>query len=139
MDSLPPPTRRELLQRGGLLAGALVVGSWGTSSAAAAPPAVAVGLALSEERRRVYMALAERAVTGPGMQLPAAAAEQVLADFEVIYAGWPTPERRQADTILDALSRDPKFETRGQLAYRARGLILVALSSDQENHVEVSF
>ena len=73
------------------------------------------------------------------MQLPAAAAEQVLADFEAIYSGWPVAERRHADTVLDALSRDPRFETRGQFAYRARGLILVALSSDEENHVEVSF
>jgi len=89
------------------------------------------------------------------MRLPAAAADQVLADFEAVYAGWPADERRHADAVLDAFARDARTESRSQrramlrggsrnardaeLAYRARGLVAVALSSEADDHVEVSF
>jgi hypothetical protein len=133
----------------------VVVGSWSTGATAAAAPAGGAGVALAEERRRTYTALAETAVTGPGMQLPAAAADRVLADFEAVYVGWPDAERRHADAVLDAFARDARTQDRSQraamlrgggrnardaeLAYRARGLVAVALSSEADDHPEVSF
>ncbi len=152
MDLLPPPTRRELLHRGGLLAGALVVGSWSTAPIGAARPGGA-SVALAGERRSTYAALAATVLTGPGMRLPEAAAEQAVADFEAVYAAWPDAERRHADVLLDALARDARMKTRpgrvevlrgsrsprdGELAYRAQALVRVALSNGGDDHAEVT-
>ena len=150
MDSCWPlrgaATRRELLQRGGLLAGVAALGTlgWGTTSVGATTSAVA----LSEERRRIYGALAETVVTGPGLRLPADAAAGVVSDFEAAYITWAAPDRNRADGVLDALGRD--FEKQGRkeragvlhpanenaraadLAYRARTLVAIAITPDGE-------
>jgi hypothetical protein len=152
MDSPPPSTRRELLQRGGLLAGAIAVGSWSAAAPAGTATAAVASVALSDERRHSYSALAEAVVTGPTMRLPASAAEQVVVDFESAYITWPVAERRHANTVLDALARDARMQNRSQraamlrgsnprdaeLAYRACGLVAVALSSGLDDHAEVS-
>ncbi len=152
MDTRPPLTRRELLQRGGLLTGAIVVGSWSAAAPASAANTVGAGVALSEEQRRTYSSLVETVVTGPGMRLPASATQQALSDFESAYTAWPDAERRDADAVLDALARDARMQNRSQraamlrgsnphdaeLAYRACGLAAVALSSEDDDHAEVT-
>ncbi len=128
---------------------------WGAGAPTSAAGASDSALALGEERRRIYSTLAEAAVTGAGMRLPASAAEEVVIDFESVYAGWPVSERRNADAVLDALGRDARMQNRAQraavlrgntrdardaqLAYRARGLVAVALSSGSDDQMEVSF
>lgn len=145
MGSRRPTTRRELLQRGGILAGALWVGRWSGASPSSASTAGGGRLALAAERRRVYAALADTFVAGPAMRLPAAAGERVTADFERAYVTWPAADRSRADAVLDALGRE--FTARGRaereatmrgersgpaLAYRARALVAVALAGSDE-------
>jgi hypothetical protein len=107
-------TRRELLQRGGLLAGVLALGPLAPRALASA---TAAPVGLREERRRVFAALADTVVTGPTMLLPAAAGARAVSDFESVYANWPVSEQRRADKILDALGRS--FATRGRAGREA--------------------
>ena len=152
IDSPALPTRRELLQRSSLLAGALVLGSWSVASPAGAATAVSAGVGLSDARRSTYLSLAESFVTAPGMRLPPSASEQVLGDFESIYSAWPASEQRHADAVLDTLARDARMKNglqrremlRGsnprdaELAYRAHSLVAVALASEPNDHAEVT-
>ena len=94
-------SRRELLERGGLLAGALSLGV-GLEAALGGPKAAA---ALSAGRRRTYTALVEAAVSHPSLRLDPACAAAATEDFADAYAAWAEHRRRWADRVLDALER----------------------------------
>lgn len=134
-------TRRELLRRTGLTAGALTLGSWTTlTSTGAATPTTRV--ALTPERCATYAALLDTVLQGPSMRLGGQAAEQAVGAFEATYVLWPADARRRADATLDALARDmrrsdrhdregalaPAGIERQELELAERGLALVAVT-----------
>lgn len=97
-------TRRQFVQRGGALAGAMVLGgslglAWTGGTAQAA--------GLTEARRRTYAALIEAVAVQPSVRLDAAVASDAAATFAAAYGAWPQERRRQVDAVLDALERAP--------------------------------
>ncbi len=138
-------TRREIIRRGGLFAGAIALGSWSFGNGTAHATARA---ALAPARQGAFTALAEIVVTGPGLRLGPDAVRQTVAQFESAYARWPAVDRARANTVLDALShefsgRSPAARAAAltpsatnpraaQLAYDARNLMALALGADDD-------
>lgn len=133
-------TRRQLIRRGGVVAGALWLGTTATASAT-------TSTALTPARRATFAALAETVFTGPSYRLSAAAAEPATADFATAYATWPTADRKRADLVLDQLARldrkgreqalRPPGQERRELELAERALALVAITTRAEDGADI--
>jgi hypothetical protein len=130
-------TRRQFLLRGGVLAGALVVG--GTTAALTPSGGQAEAVALTDARRRTYTALMETVVTGPSLRLDPGVAPEAAEQFATAYAAWPPDRRRDADAVLDALEQAPpggSFSALDRASrgadLRARGRVTRATPADAE-------
>lgn len=99
-------TRREFLQWGGAVAGALAVGGAATVLPSGGS-ATAEAAGLSAARRRTYTALVEAVAVQPSVRLDPSVAAPATEDFAAAYDAWPDERRAQADAVLDALERAP--------------------------------
>jgi hypothetical protein len=127
-------TRRQLIRRGGAVAGAVWLGTSATATAT-------TSTGLTPARRAAFAALAETVFTGPAYRLPASAAAPATADFATAYAAWPAADRHRADQVLDQIARldrrgrqravsPPGIERREtELAERALALVAVTTAA----------
>jgi hypothetical protein len=117
-------TRRQFLARGGALAGALALG--GGVAAIAPSRGTAQAAALTDARRRTYIALMEAVLAQPSVRIDPALAPQAADAFATAYADWPEDQRRQADAVLDELERQAAGARFSALDRGARGAELRA-------------
>jgi hypothetical protein len=102
-------TRRQFIQRGGVLAGALALALGGAAGLArpGGTGGTAQAAGLTEARRRTYTALIAAVAVQPSVRLSPAVALDAADAFAAVYDAWPDERRRQADAVLDALERAP--------------------------------
>lgn len=92
-------TRRQMIGRGGVLAGALGVGPAGLLT----PPAAAAAAALPGDLQRRYVALVEAVGAAPGSRVVADEAETAAARLAEMTDDLGPEETRRVERVLDAI------------------------------------
>lgn len=129
--TLEPMTRRDLLRRGSVLAGALSVAAWGLRSGT--PAAADDAVELAPARAVTYAALVAAVGSVSGNQVDATATDDASARFAAVHAAADDQTRASVDAILDAVAVAPAGGTRfADLDTDAQVRLLHALSASSD-------